>query len=360
MAKNINKLILLLGLTLSACSGGKGDDSVPDGSRFSEQQELYRQPSDTNEQQNDNDVVKRQQMIIHLQQWVMISSILSLLVVFMLVYICYRRRAEKRLIFANDLLRERTDQLTTANLRAEESMKMKAKFVQKISHEVRTPLNILSGFTQVLTMPGIKIQDEEMAMICRNLMYNTERITKLINTLLELSETCSITVMEKNDTVSVETIISRAVQGSGIEEARHLRFDVVTASDMHTLIIRTNVHHIVRALAQLLDNAKKFTKVPVEVETCKAAKPKECLEQVRLIVDNPGDEIRFIVEDTGCGVPPQEAEHIFEEFVQVNEFYEGTGIGLSLARFIARRLGGDIVIDTTYTMGARFIMTVRR
>ena len=325
------------------------------------------------ETQKKNDEIEHQQMIMRIQQWVMVASVLSLVVVFMLVYICYRRRAEKRLAVANDLLKktndklktvndmlyERNDQLIIANLRAEEATKMKVRFVQQISHEIRTPLNILSGFTQVLTAPDIEILDEEKEMINRNITENTDRITQLINKLLELSDAGSNTVIEKNDTVSVETIITEAVEVSGIEEARHLRFEVVTASDMHTLIISTNLYHVVRALAQLLDNAKKFTLPPLGSGAEEAERPKDRQERVRLIVDTPGDELRFTVEDTGCGVPPEEAEHIFEEFEQLNEFYEGTGVGLSLARIIARRLGGDVVLDTTYTAGARFVMTVR-
>ena len=70
------------------------------------------------------------------------------------------------------------------------------------------------------------------------------------------------------------------------------------------------------------------------------------------------EQVAFAVEDTGIGVPPEEAEHIFEEFVQLDDYYYGTGIGLTVARNIARRLGGDIVLDTTYTNGARFVFTL--
>ena len=57
-------------------------------------------------------------------------------------------------------------------------------------------------------------------------------------------------------------------------------------------------------------------------------------------------------------MPLSEAEHVFDEFVQLDEYYEGTGIGLTVARSLARRLGGDVVLDTTYTSGARFVMTL--
>jgi signal transduction histidine kinase len=68
--------------------------------------------------------------------------------------------------------------------------------------------------------------------------------------------------------------------------------------------------------------------------------------------------MQFIVEDTGIGVPLEEADRIFDEFVQLDEYYDGTGIGLTVARSLARRLGGDIVLDTAYSPGARFIMTL--
>ncbi len=69
-------------------------------------------------------------------------------------------------------------------------------------------------------------------------------------------------------------------------------------------------------------------------------------------------QLQFVVEDDGIGVPAEEAERIFDEFVQLNEYYDGTGIGLTVARSIARRLGGDIVLDTSYSPGARFVMTL--
>jgi len=65
-----------------------------------------------------------------------------------------------------------------------------------------------------------------------------------------------------------------------------------------------------------------------------------------------------VVEDTGIGVPPEKAEDIFEEFVQLNDYYDGTGIGLTVARSLARRLGGDVRLDSTYSGGARFLFTL--
>ena len=66
----------------------------------------------------------------------------------------------------------------------------------------------------------------------------------------------------------------------------------------------------------------------------------------------------FSVEDTGIGIPHKEAERIFDEFVQLDEYYDGTGIGLTVARSLTRRIGGDIKVDTAYIGGSRFVMTL--
>ena len=89
-----------------------------------------------------------------------------------------------------------------------------------------------------------------------------------------------------------------------------------------------------------------------------AQAPAAALATVRLCVDTNDGKIIFAVEDTGIGVPPEQAERIFEEFVQLDDYYDGTGIGLTVARSITRRLGGDIVLDTNYSPGARFVMTL--
>jgi len=118
----------------------------------------------------------------------------------------------------------------------------------------------------------------------------------------------------------------------------------------------------VRALSLLLDNAMKFTR-PAEAAlgTGAEVKPGKVLLSVCLEA-SPDDAskqlLAFVVEDNGIGVPAEEAERIFDEFVQLDEYYDGTGIGLTVARSIARRLDGDIILDTSYTGGARFVMTL--
>ena len=173
--------------------------------------------------------------------------------------------------------------------------------------------------------------------------------------MLELSDAKSKTVIDKTDVVSPIEIASASADATGITEAEHLKFSIELSAEAEATTTTTNKQAAERALALLLDNARKFT-VPANVQTNEMQYSRE--QQVKLIVTVENNQVVFAVEDTGIGVPATEKEHIFEEFVQLDEYYEGTGIGLTVARSIARRLGGDVTLDTSYTNGARFILTL--
>ena len=254
----------------------------------------------------------------------------------------HRNRAARRLATMYQELKQKNEALTIANARAEESSKMKTDFIRQISHEIRTPLNILNGFTQVITANEVNLSANEKTDIQQRITENTNRITELVNKILELSDISNQTVIECTDDVTAMQIATEASKDSNISEATHIRFSISDDAKIGELLLHTNRQYAVRALALLLDNAKKFTKEG----------------EVRLFFQRYPSSIGFIVEDTGIGIPADKAEQIFDEFVQLDDYYDGTGIGLTVARSIDRRLGGDITLDTSYTDGSRFIMTL--
>ena len=233
-------------------------------------------------------------------------------------------------------------ELTVALDRAGESDRMKTNFIKNLSHEIRTPLNILSGFSQMMAMPDADLPAEVRQEASLQIQENTNRITKLINELLALSETSSRTHIDRTDTVSVNQLCANAITHCGIPEKSDYHFDFITKVD-DTLMIQTSEQDVVLALSHLLDNAMKFTPSGGSIRL-------SCVQEDAFI--------KMIVEDTGCGVPSEKAEEIFGEFVQLDEFKNGVGIGLSLSRNVVRRLGGDVTLDTSYTGGARFILTL--
>ena len=248
-------------------------------------------------------------------------------------------------------LKRINDKLRIANEKAEVSSKMKSEFIRNISHEIRTPLNIISGFTQVLTSPEMDLPKTEKKDIQERVTENTDRITKLIDRMLMISNIHSDAKIEREDHTDIQTIVAQAISYSGIElhtrptnREAAVTFKIQIDAATNALTVLTHKLHASRILAQLLENAAKFTHegtITLQAE----------------VIDGL---VRFIVEDTGIGIPADESEHIFEEFVQLNEFADGTGIGLTVARSVALRLGGDLRVDTDYKQGARFVFELLR
>ena len=224
---------------------------------------------------------------------------------------------------------------------------MKSNFIRTISHEIRTPLNVLSGFTQIITTPGIELGQKERDELNHGIIENTERITGLVNKMLDLSEATSCAVIERTDHVAASQIATDAVTATSIADSQNFSFTQQLSDGIGDIVLLTNLASAVRALTLLLDNARKF------------ASPERPL-QVTLRTELTGNAVKYIVEDNGIGIPVQQSEHIFDEFVQLDDYSEGTGIGLTVARSIARRLGGDVTLDTTYTPGARFVFSLPR
>ena len=298
-------------------------------------------------QQKESEIMEQQANISKL--YFIGTTIALVLVVFAFcLFIFFRHRSSMRLEAAYH-------DLELANARAEESSRMKSDFIQQISHEIRTPLNVLSGFTQVLTTPDMMLDETTLKNINQKITENTNRITGLVNKMLELSEAKSHTVIKRSDIVSAEQIAIEATNASGITNASHLIFDMQISPSAKAVKLQTNQTAAIRALSLLLDNARKFT-APAEAR--KQDNTSDIKQRAILRLSVASKRLFFSVEDTGIGIPRKEAERIFEEFVQLDEYYDGTGIGLTVARSLARRIGGDIMLDTAYIGGSRFVMTL--
>lgn len=237
--------------------------------------------------------------------------------------------------------------LTEANERAKEALKTKNNFIKQISHEIRTPLNILSGYTQIISTPGLNLGEQEKRHFTQDIMKNTDRITELVNKMLELSEISSTTVIQRTDSITARELVTYTMSKNSIKANPDVTFTLEMNEEIGRTPLLTHLITASRALTHILDNALKFSAESNDKQIC-------------LRVTSNDDYVVYAVEDRGIGVPTNEAEHIFDKFVQLDEFYEGTGIGLTIARNQANRLGGDVTLDTTYSPGARFELKLPR
>ena len=292
------------------------------------------------------------------QRLLTVFIVMVIFIIFFFLYAIQRRHAYQKLNATNQ-------KLVLANERAEESARVKTKFIQQISHEVRTPLNILSGFTQVLATPGIEIGTSELKEISQKIMENSDRITKLIDKMLDLSLVNTKADVSCNDNVIPADVAKEAVEKSSIQQVEHLDFQLQLSPEAESVRFITNQKAVVRALLLMLDNAIKFTSPTAfsDQQSAKGVAAKASQEirdkaRVTLNVSTTKDQVVFVVEDTGIGIPPEQAENIFTEFFKLDEFSDGTGIGLPIAHALIQHMQGDITLDTTYTDGARFVMTL--
>ena len=246
------------------------------------------------------------------------------------------------LFYITQSRRRHLKELKKAYAQALESDKLKTAFIQNISHEVRTPLNIISGFSQVIADPDLNAGFEERREIAMMTQKNARLITTLIDEMLLISLNDNSEATKKDNIVEVNKLMLHLLQEMkpNISTKTELRYESTLPDDFNFLTNEFQLRIIVNAL---VDNAAKNT--PEGSIILKADKLSD-------------DLLTLVVEDTGCGIPAKEAEHIFERFVKLDTFKEGIGLGLPLCRMLIEKLGGSIRLDTSYTKGARFVVTL--
>lgn len=225
----------------------------------------------------------------------------------------------------------------------EEAKQMKQSFIRNMSHEIRTPLNQIYGFVQLLTTPGIQLSDEQKQKYTGIIDEQTSHMTQMLNTFLEISQYESSNEPLPVETVNIDEVLTMA-SDSFLAIKDGVELSAKNNSGLETL--ECNQKGLLRILHCIIDNAVKFTdKGYVSVECA----------------SNADGNIVFSVTDTGKGIPEGDEERIFEQFYKVDEFIPGTGLGLSLARQIANRMGASIVLDRSYeAKGSRFVISYEK
>ena len=291
-----------------------------------------------NEMNAEMEVYKAQQQVIKSRLYWLIAVVVLLISIITLLFWRYftRRRYQKKILQQNE-------QLEIALSEAKESDRMKTLFIEHVSHEIRTPLNVITGYAQVITNPDYDLDEEERNKMLNGIRQNTTAITDVVNDLLEMAQDESKERYRRDDTIAVNTLCHQMMEEAEAKNKGRLklRFCSKVPDDF---TFQSNQSGISIILRQVLSNALKFTKEG----------------QVELFVHESPDHgcIRFIVTDTGVGIPKDQQEKVFERFYKIDSFQQGFGIGLSLSRKIATQLGGSLAIDKNYENGARMVLTL--
>ena len=224
--------------------------------------------------------------------------------------------------------------------KAVQAIQRKNMFLSNMSHEVRTPLNAIVGFSAVLTDEDESFDDESRREFSEIIKVNSFQLLKLINDILDFSdfENDNITFnIRTHDAVKLCNEVVETVMASRKLEVE-MRFD----TDLSVLMLDTDDARLRQVLINLLVNAAKFTEQGSIVLELKMA---------------DADTALFSVTDTGCGIPPEKLHLIFERFEKLNDFVQGSGLGLSICQLIVKYMNGKLWVDSGYTRGARFCFT---
>ena len=280
--------------------------------------------------------MKQEAAETHIRYFTILSGLLLLVILILIFWIIARRKARKQLIKKNEQLKE-------ALSMAEEANKMKASFIRNITHEIRTPLNAINGFTQLLNNPNFELNEEEKATMTSTIKKNVDNITQIVDEILQVADKESKSVYAKNDIVNCCQFIHEMIEKYQSEASFGVTLDC-SSNIGKNFTIKTNETALRRIVTHLLDNAVKFTEKGSIHVNCELA-----AEQ---------NAIRISVTDTGIGIPEDKQEQIFERFYKVDSFSQGIGLGLSVSRMIAQKLGGNLILDSSYKEGSRFVVTI--
>lgn len=248
-------------------------------------------------------------------------------------------RAKNKLDEQNRTLIKAEEELRKAKEVAEQSNWLKTMFIQNMSHEIRTPLNSIVGFSGVLV--DMLDEKEDIGQYVALIESNSKLLLKLVGDILDISILDS-EVEIKHNAVDVNACCQASIDAVGASFDPGVRLIFEPACD--ELIINSNYNYIVQVLDNLLGNASKFTH--------------EGSVTLAYEVKKEENQLIFTVTDTGIGIPVEEQERVFERFVKLDNFSQGAGLGLSICRIVAERLGGYLRIDKGYTQGTRVIFCV--
>ena len=245
---------------------------------------------------------------------------------------------------------QRNKELTEANWMAEEAGRQKTTFIQNMTHQIRTPLNIIMGFAQVLRDSIKDLPEEEIKSITDMMDHNAMTLNRMVLMLYDSSDSGLTEELQshKAERVSVNEVARQSISDTLANPASPnypnypnqpypIKFET-TLPD--TFCILTNRLYLMRSLREILYNSGKYSDG----------------QNISLKVKKTEARILFIFEDTGPGIEESYWEQMYVPFTKINDLSEGLGLGLPLAKRHVQNLGGNLELDTSYHDGCRFII----
>ena len=236
---------------------------------------------------------------------------------------------------------QRTMELEEATMLARQASEQKTQFMQDMSHQIRTPLNIVHGFSQVLRNGSETMADDEKQKMAETMYVQTNALDYMVSKLFTASLIESRQTVSTDDNVNCNSLAREAFENASslITHTADMQLDS-RVDDALTVV--ANHHLLLIVLTELLVNALHFTRKG----------------SITMRIETADNMVNFAIEDTGPGIPADKADFIFEKFTKLDMFTEGLGLGLFLCRRVIMLMNGTLTYDPQYTHGSRFIVSL--
>ena len=306
----------------------KYEDSLNNEENTSRIQNL-RVDYERQSKQNEINILENELTRQKLEQTRLLIAATFVVMLLLVIWIITLMRGRRQLKKANDDIAEAYQQTKKA-------LEVKTAFMKSMKHEIRTPLNGIMGFSQLLS--SMYTADEQARQMTDVIEKQSMLLAKIIDDILEIAD--ADTVKPKIENCAIDEIVESAMATTRQVANASVSFDYKPFSN--DVVVSTDSHILQKILVKILDNAAKFTKQG----------------SITILTHKIEHGISIIVEDTGPGIPADKAETVFEQFTKLDEFSQGTGMGLTLCRTIIQKLNGRIYVDTSYSGGCRMVIEI--
>lgn len=306
----------------------KYEDSLNNEENTSRIQNL-RVDYERQSKQNEINILENELTRQKLEQTRLLIAATFVVMLLLVIWIITLMRGRRQLKKANDDIAEAYQQTKKA-------LEVKTAFMKSMKHEIRTPLNGIMGFSQLLS--SMYTADEQARQMTEVIEKQSMLLAKIIDDILEIAD--ADTVKPKIENCAIDEIVESAMATTRQVTNASVSFDYKPFSN--DVVVSTDSHILQKILVKILDNAAKFTKQG----------------SITILTHKIEHGISIIVEDTGPGIPADKAETVFEQFTKLDEFSQGTGMGLTLCRTIIQKLNGRIYVDTSYSGGCRMVIEI--
>lgn len=242
----------------------------------------------------------------------------------------------------NTEMEKRNQELQEANEQAIIAKKKKTAFLQDMMHQIRTPLNIIGGFAQVLNENYHELPDDETSNIIHMMQDNTKKFVRISGMLVAASASDDEKAVKKSE-FCCNSLCRDVISSTKLTSTHTVKLSFESTLP-DTFTINSDQEKVRRILTELLDNANKFTQHG----------------SITLACSQPdAHTVKMTVSDTGIGIAEADRQQIFAQFSKIDDFTEGVGLGLPLSKRTAKLLGGDLILDPHYRNGSSFVFTLR-